>query len=56
MVRVGRRRSRRWAPVPRAGQGYTLVAKHPKWVAVCDKLTTGEVVREMTVDHPVTVK
>jgi hypothetical protein len=25
-------------------------------VAVCDKLTAGEVVREMTVDHPVTVK
>ena len=37
-------------------QGYTLVAKHPKWVAVCDKLTSGEVVREMTVDHPAMVK
>lgn len=37
-------------------QGYTLVAKHPNWVAVCDKLTAGEVVREMTVDHPATVK
>ena len=37
-------------------QGYILVAKHPNWVAVCDKLTAGEVAREMTVDHPATVK
>ena len=37
-------------------QGYTLVAKHPKWVAVCDRLTAGEVMREMTVDGSVTVR
>ncbi|WP_223199395.1 hypothetical protein [Solihabitans fulvus] len=37
-------------------QGYTLVAKHPSWVAVCDKLASGEVIRGMTVDHSATVR
>lgn len=37
-------------------QGYTLVARHPTWAAVCGKLATSDVVREMTVDHPATVE
>lgn len=37
-------------------QSYILVAKHPAWGTVCDTLTAGEVRREMTVDHPATVK
>lgn len=35
-------------------QGYTLVAKHPAWLAVCEKLTSTDTVREMTVHHPAT--
>ncbi len=30
-------------------QGYTLVARHSAWLAVCEKLTSTETVREMTV-------
>ncbi|MGH3936928.1 MAG: hypothetical protein ACRDS1_18410 [Pseudonocardiaceae bacterium] len=36
-------------------QGYILVAKHPAWLAVCEKLTTTNSVREMIVQHPATV-
>jgi predicted transcriptional regulator len=32
-------------------QGYTLVSRNPAWGAVCDKLTSDEFVREMTVHH-----
>ncbi len=37
-------------------QGYTLINKHPNWLAVCDKLTAGEAVRELTVDTSATVR
>ncbi len=33
-------------------QGYTLVARHPAWLAVCEKLTSTNTVREMTMQHP----
>lgn len=33
-------------------QGYTLAARHPAWLAVCEKLTSTNPVREMTVQHP----
>lgn len=36
-------------------QGYTLVARHPAWLAVCEKLTSTDTVREMTAQHPATV-
>lgn len=36
-------------------RGYTLVARHPAWLAVCEKLTSADTVREMTVRHPATV-
>jgi hypothetical protein len=35
-------------------QGYTLVARHPAWRVVCEKLTSTDTVREMTVQHPAT--
>ncbi|MGH3719153.1 MAG: hypothetical protein ACRDRI_10010 [Pseudonocardiaceae bacterium] len=35
-------------------QGYILVAKHPAWLAVCEKLTSTDTVREMIVRHPAT--
>jgi hypothetical protein len=42
-------------PVKDGGQGYTLVARQPAWLAVCEKLTSTDTVREMTVQHPATV-
>ncbi|MGH3939937.1 MAG: hypothetical protein ACRDTG_15165 [Pseudonocardiaceae bacterium] len=35
-------------------QGYTLIARHPAWVEVCEKLTATDTVRQMTVHHPAT--
>ncbi len=35
-------------------QGYTLLARHPALTAVCEKLTTADTMREMTVHHPAT--
>lgn len=36
-------------------QGYTLIARHPAWITVCEKLTANDPVRQMTVHHPATV-
>jgi predicted transcriptional regulator len=32
-------------------QGYTLLARHPQWGSVCDKLTASGALRKMTIDH-----
>lgn len=37
-------------------QSYTLVARHPAWLAVCEKLTSTDTVREMAVRHPTTAR
>jgi predicted transcriptional regulator len=35
-------------------QSYTLVARQPGWLEICEKLTSTDTLREMTVQHPVT--
>lgn len=36
-------------------QGYILVTKHPAWFAVCEKLTSADIVREMVMQSPTTI-
>ena len=37
-------------------QGYTLLARHPQWGSVCDKLTASGPLREMTIDHAALIR
>lgn len=37
-------------------QGYTLLDRHPALASVCAKLTAAEVVRELVVQHPASVR